>query len=370
MADSDIQLKIMPASYSEWVPDPDNPKRIAMLMSGGVDSSVSAYLLKKDGWDVVGFTMKIPVACDTGPAGCGGADARAICKELSIPHYFIDVTEAFEKLVIAPFRQAYARGTTPNPCADCNALMKLSLVWDAIESKFDIDCLGTGHYARISKCGDQYRLRRGLDKGKDQSYFLCGIKAERLGRMFFPLGEYSKEEIRKVAAEINLSTAEKPESMELCFAGAGDYRDALEGEAEGAGELLDIEGNVIGTHKGVSNYTIGQRRGLGYASTEPLYVARIDPVRNTVTLGKRGDVFAETVRAGELNVLIEEELAGDAELFGKIRSGGEPAGCRIAEYDGESLCVRFDEAVFAPAAGQKLVLYDGEDCVVAGGTIL
>jgi len=369
MTDRDVKLDIMPASFEDWVPDPEKPRRVAMLMSGGVDSSVSAYLLKKDGWDVVGFTMKIPVACDSGPAGCGGADATAVCKELDIPHYFIDVKAAFEKLVIAPFRQAYAKGITPNPCADCNALMKLSLVWDTIKSHFDIDYLGTGHYVRVvNRCG-QYRLAMGLDKGKDQSYFLSGIKAERLSRMLFPLGEYSKDQIRKLAGEINLSAADKPESMELCFAGAGDYRDALEEKSKQTGDLLDIDGNVIDTHKGVSNYTIGQRRGLGYASSCPLYVAKIDAVNNTVTLGKKEEVFTDVIAADRVNVLIPEELDESVEMFGKIRSTGSPRACRFVSFDDGVLTVKFDEPVFASTPGQKLVVYNGNEEVIAGATI-
>lgn len=369
MTDSDIKLEILPASFVEWVAGPDKPKRVAMLMSGGVDSSVSAYLLKRDGWDVVGFTMKIPVACGSDAGGCSGADATAICKELSIPHYFIDVADAFNKFVIAPFRQAYAKGITPNPCADCNTLMKLSLVWDTIKSHFDIDYLGTGHYVRTTQHGDQYRLARGLDKGKDQSYFLCGIKPDRLGKMLFPLGEYSKEEIRKLAAKINLSSAEKPESMELCFAGAGDYRDALEGKSKRSGDLLDIDGNVIGTHKGVSNYTIGQRRGLGYASSCPLYVAKIDAAKNTVTLGKKEDVFTDIIAADRVNVLIPQEMDGSAAMFGKIRSSGSPRACTFVSFEDGIVTVRFDEPVFASTPGQKLVLYNDNDEIIAGATI-
>ncbi|MBW8034350.1 MAG: tRNA 2-thiouridine(34) synthase MnmA [Planctomycetes bacterium] len=372
MSDMDHKIKLMEPSFEPWVAEKAGQKRIAMLMSGGVDSSVSAHLLKQAGWDVLGITMKVPVPqCDVGARGCCGADAAFVCHELGLKHYFVDVCDAFEELIIEPFRKSYAMGQTPNPCVDCNSLLKFSLLWDLIEKEFGIECVATGHYAKVYEGENGWRLGRGDDREKDQSYFLYGIPARRLSKLVLPLSNYSKNQIREIAGELGLSVAEKAESMELCFAGEGDYRGALgDGQAEMAGELLDIEGNVIGEHKGVSNYTIGQRRGLGYASTEPLYVSKIDPMRNTVTLGKRGDVFAESVRAVELNVLIEKELKGDVELFGKIRSGGEPKGCRVAEYGGECLCVRFDEGVFAPAAGQKLVLYDGDDCVVAGGTII
>jgi len=372
MSDKDRKIKLMKPSFEPWVAAKAGDKRIAMFMSGGVDSSVSAHLLKEAGWDVLGITMKVPVpSCGVGGRGCCGADAAFVCHELGLKHYFVDVCDVFEELIIEPFRKSYAMGQTPNPCVDCNSLLKFSLVWDLIEKEFGIEYVATGHYAKVYEGSNGWRLGRGDDRDKDQSYFLYGIPAGRLSKLVLPLSNYSKGQIREIAGGIGLSVAEKAESMELCFAGEGDYRGALgEEQAEMAGELLDIEGNVIGEHKGVSNYTIGQRRGLGYASTEPLYVAKIDPVGNTVTLGKRGELFAESVRAGKLNVLIDDELKGDVELFGKIRSGGEPRACRIAEYEGESLCVRFDEGVFAPAAGQKLVLYDEKDCVVAGGTIV
>lgn len=372
MGDNDYQIKLMDPSFEPWVPDRAGAKRIAMLMSGGVDSSVSAHLLKASGWDVLGITMKVPVPeCGVGVRGCCGVDAAFVCHELGLAHYFVDVTGAFEELIIEPFRKSYANGQTPNPCVDCNSLLKFSLVWDLIEKEFGIEHVATGHYAKVYESESGWRLGRADDRDKDQSYFLYGIASKRLSKFVLPLSNYTKEQIRAIAAELGLSIADKPESMELCFAGEGDYRGALgEGQAEQAGDLLDIEGNVIGTHKGVSHYTIGQRRGLGYASTEPLYVARIDPAGNTVTLGKRGDVVADTVRAGELNVLIPEELTPDMRLFGNIRSGGEPKPCRLEGNDGQCLTVRFDEPIFAPAAGQKLVLYDKQDCVVAGGTIL
>ena len=371
MGANDNKIKLMGPSFEPWVAGEGGDKCIAVLMSGGVDSSVSAHLLKEAGWDVLGITMKVPVPqCGVGKRGCCGADAAFVCHELGLKHYFVDVCEAFEELIIEPFRKSYAIGQTPNPCVDCNSLLKFSLVWDLIEREFGIEYVATGHYAKVYETENGWRLGRGDDRDKDQSYFLYGIPAGRLSKLVLPLSGYSKEQIREIAGQIGLSVAEKAESMELCFAGEGDYRGALgAGQAEMAGELMDMEGNVIGEHKGVANYTIGQRRGLGFASTEPLYVAKIDPMGNTVTLGKRADVSGETVRAEQLNVLIEEKLREDVELFGKIRSGGEPKRCRVVEFDGENLCVRFDEAVFAPAAGQKLVLYDGEDCVAGGGTI-
>lgn len=342
-----------------------------MLMSGGVDSSVAAHLLKEAGWEVLGITMKIPVSCDANVRGCCGADAALVCHEMSLPHYYIDVTDAFEKLIIERFRRAYARGHTPNPCIDCNTLLKFSLVWDFLQREFGIEHLATGHYARISKSGDEVRLGRAKDKAKDQSYFLYGIDAERLKNFVLPLGELTKPEVRSIAAQLNLSVAEKSESMELCFAGEGDYRLVLSGEqADKPGDITDMQGNKIAEHKGISNYTLGQRKGIGFAGGKPLYVGRIDAEANTIALGTREEVSCSTIDADCINVLIPNELKPGNRLFGKIRSYGEPRPCRIAHVSETGIKVEFDELQFAPSPGQRIVLYNDQDNIVAGGTIV
>jgi tRNA-specific 2-thiouridylase len=264
-------------------------------MSGGVDSSVTAHLLKGDGWDVLGITMRIAISCTTSSRGCCGADAALVCSELNIPHYFVDVTEAFQQLIIGPFQQSYAKGETPNPCVDCNTLLKFSLVWDLLEETFGIRCLATGHYAKVVKTHEQIRLTRAKDKAKDQSYFIYGIPREKLESFVLPLGDLklesfvlplgdlTKNQVRSIAAELDLSVADKAESMELCFAGEGDYRVALNAaEANRPGDLTDMQGNKIGTHVGVAHYTLGQRKGVGFAGGKPLYVGRIDARTNTV----------------------------------------------------------------------------------------
>ena len=345
-------------------------KQIGVLMSGGVDSSVTAHLLKEDGWDVLGVTMKVPVSCNTGGRGCCGVDAALVCNELNIPHYLVDVADAFRKLIIEPFRRSYAKGQTPNPCVDCNTLVKFSLVWDLLEEKFGISYLATGHYARVIKTEDHMRLRRARDKAKDQSYFIYGIARDRLERFVLPLGELTKDKVRSIAAELNLGVADKSESMELCFAGAGDYRAALTAtEANRPGDITDMQGKKIATHKGIANYTLGQRKGIGFAGGEPLYVGRIDPATNTVALGTRDEVSSRTIRAGQINVLIAEELVPGERLFGKIRSYGPAGACRVVDASETDMTAEFDEPQFAPCPGQKLVLYDNEDNIVAGGTI-
>jgi len=377
-------IRLMSPSFAPWAPekassraspyamkDVSEPKQIAVLMSGGVDSSVAAHLLKEDGWEVLGITMKIPVSCDTKTRGCCGADAAFVCNELNIPHYFIDVTEVFKRLIIDRFRQTYARGETPNPCVDCNTLLKFSLVWDFLQEKFGISYLATGHYARIIKTTDQVRLGRAKNKAKDQSYFLYGITKEKLERFVLPLGELTKDEVRSIAAQLKLSVADKPESMELCFAGEDDYRAALTiAEANQAGDITDMRGNKIGTHRGIANYTLGQRRGIGFAGGKPLYVGKIDAQTNTIALSTKEEISFRTVRASQVNILIHEELIRNKRLFGKIRSYGALQPCKIIEVNENDVTVEFDEPQFAPCPGQKLVLYNSNDNIIAGGTIV
>ncbi|MBC8471597.1 MAG: tRNA 2-thiouridine(34) synthase MnmA [Planctomycetes bacterium] len=363
-------IKLLGPSFSPWCPDKDRSRPIAVLMSGGVDSSVTAYLLKEQGWDVLGITMKIPVSCNTNKRGCCGADAAFVCGELNIPHYFVDVTEAFEELIIKQFRQSYSRGETPNPCVDCNTLLKFSLLWDFLEETFGISYLATGHYARVSKSNGQMRLGRAMDKTKDQSYFIYGMPPEKLQRFVLPLGELSKNEVRSTAAQLNLSVADKAESMELCFAGEGDYRLALnDAEANQQGNIIDMQGNRIGTHKGIANYTLGQRQGIGYAGGKPLYVGKIDAEANTIALGTREEVSTHTLRANRINTLIPEELVLGRKFFGKIRSYGDPQPCKLIDIGGNSIKVNFGRPQFAPCPGQRLVLYNDSDNIVAGGTI-
>lgn len=370
MADN-WNIKLLPPMFSSWKPAKDPSRQIAVLMSGGVDSSVSAHLLRQTGWDVLGITMKIPVPCAASSRNCCGTDAAFVCNELQIPHYFIDVTDAFRELVIERFRKSYENGQTPNPCVDCNTFLKFSLVWDFVRKEFGIDNLATGHYAKLVNNNGQTFLSRAKDRTKDQSYFLYGIGAERLPGLVLPLGEITKKEVRCIAAGLKLSVAEKAESMELCFAGEGDYRIALqESQSDKSGDITDMQGSKIGTHKGIMNYTIGQRRGVGFAGGKPLYVGRIDAGTNTIALGTKEEVCMRFVKAESINILIPEELAAGKHLFGKVRSYNDPQSCKVIEVSKAGMTVEFDEAVFAPTPGQRLVLYDADDNVVAGGTIV
>lgn len=340
-----------------------------MLMSGGVDSSVTAHLLKQAGWDVIGLTMKIPMAGRCGHLrACCGIEAVGVCEKLDIPHYFVDVRDAFNKLVIEPFYEAYGEGRTPSPCIDCNSLLKFGVVWELVEREFGALHLATGHYAQIISEGGCTRLKRGADRKRDQSYFIYGIPPHRLPFLHLPLGTLGKKEVRQIAQDTNLPTAARSDSMELCFAGEGDYRNALAAQAA-PGPIIDTAGNRLGEHGGVHNFTIGQRHGLRIAAKHPLYVVDIEPAEDTIIVGTREEASRREVRAAALNVLAPELLKQGARFRGKARSVGEPEACTLVHAGTDLLSVRFDEPLFAPAPGQHLVLYTQDGCVAAGGVI-
>lgn len=363
-------LQLFPPSFSPWR-EIGSKRAIAVLMSGGVDSSVTAMLLQESGWNVLGITMKIPAAenCNQ-KRPCCGAEAAIICNELGIPHYFVDVEEAFRRYVIEPFQHAYMEGRTPNPCIDCNTFLKFGLVWELLEKSFGVTHLATGHYARVVTVAQEARLARAVDQAKDQSYFLYGIPRSRLARFVLPLGDLEKREVRSLARAAKLSVADRDESMELCFAGEDDYRQALAPPGKQAqGPILDTAGNVLAQHNGIFNYTLGQRKHLGVAAGEPRYVVRILPEEQTVIIGTREEASSKQVRAENINVLISEQLGPGNILFGKIRSRGEPESCTVSTIENGTIRVQFETPQFAPCPGQCLVLYNKMGQVVAGGTI-
>ncbi len=363
-------MKLSSPTTKPWTPGADSDRNVAVMMSGGVDSSATALLLKRQGWNVVGITMNIPRAqgCDA-KRSCCGMEAGYVAQALDIPHYFVNVRNEFERLVIQPFREWYLEGRTPSPCVDCNTDLKFGIVWDLIREQFEIEHLATGHYAIVTADGDEAYLSRAADRSRDQSYFLYGILRERLGRLHLPLGGLAKAEVREITRRVGLPVARRQDSMELCFAGEDDYRKAIASERQKAGPILDVDGNVLGAHLGIANFTIGQRKGIGIAAREALFVVAISSEDNSVTVGPREKLYSTEVTAGCVNVLISDLLTPGGRLRGKIRSQGEPAGCTVREMDGCQLAVRFDEPQFAPTPGQRLVLYDERDRVVAGGTI-
>jgi tRNA-specific 2-thiouridylase len=369
-------FKLQRSSHLAWQPAKQIDKQIAVLISGGVDSSTAAYLLKQHGWDVLGVTMKIPVTISANKRTCCGTDAALVCDQLAVPHYFVDVTEAFEEFIIKPFRQSYTEGQTPNPCVDCNTFLKFSFLWDFLQEKFGITFLATGHYARVYKLGpggadERFFLGKAKDNAKDQSYFLYGISPQRLANLVLPLGELTKEQVRAIAADANLPVAEKSESMELCFAGEGNYRAVLTDAAfNKPGDITDMQGNKIAEHNGIVNFTIGQRRGVGFAGGIPLYVGKIDAEKNTITLGTKEQVSSLTVSANQINILVPEELVAGTRFFGKIRSYADSHPCKLTKVNNDVMTVEFDQPQFAPCPGQRLVLYNTKDCITAGGTII
>ena len=349
-------------SLKPWKPD-HSRKSLCMLMSGGVDSSVAAFLLKKAGWNVLGLTMLLPMSSSE------EQEPVSICKTLDIPHYFLDVAEFFKNNVIRPFEKDYMEGKTPSPCVDCNKAIKFGIVKEYIKNHFGIDNIATGHYIRIIHEGDNTYLAKAVNHAKDQSYFLYCINKEHLNNLYFPLGDLSKDEVREIARKENFSSSNRPESMELCFAEEGDYRKSLSCSDKSSGSILDTEGNVIGQHNGIWNYTIGQRKGLGISAPEPLFVLSIIPEKNIIIAGSRSQAYCTNVSAYKINILQPKAYKPETVLHGKIRSTGNTQLCRIKTADEENLLVEFLEPVFAPASGQHLVLYDDFERIVAGGTI-
>lgn len=354
---------------------------VVVAMSGGVDSSVAAALLKEQGHDVIGVTLNVwpeasPAEADARHSACCSLDsvedARRVADRLGVPHYTLNFRDVFDRTVIQNFVEEYASGRTPNPCVRCNrfvkfeALLAKALSWGA-------DYLATGHYARVGRSADgRYTLRKAVDGSKDQSYALYSLTQEQLAHALFPLGEMEKAETRRLAAELGLVTAEKPESQEICFVSDDDYAAFLRRRLPATacpGPIRNREGAVLGTHPGVAFFTVGQRRGLGVAAGRPLYVVEIVPEENAVVVGELEEVYSHGLVAEDVNwVSIEEpEEAVRVDARIRYRASEVPARARVCA-DG-ALVVEFDEPQRAVSPGQAVVLYQG-DLVVGGGTIV
>ncbi len=348
-------------------------KKALVAMSGGVDSSVAALLLKQNGYDVTGVTMCLGVAegSDGEDARCCGAsaieDARRVCGRLGIAHYVLDYSAHLEEKVIRKFVAEYRRGRTPNPCIDCNRYLKFGNLLAAARST-GFDFLATGHYAEIGREGEAYFLKRPRDRVKDQTYFLYPIVREALPSILFPLAPFTKEEVRSMAHTAGLPVAEKAESQDICFVTQKSYRTfvqekGLEGKP---GVIVDMEGKILGGHKGLTFYTIGQRSGLGISSPFPLYVVSLDVSTNSVVVGEKKNLYAKGLVAGDLNILTRDgHLPPVAEA--KIRYGKKAASCALFLLE-DKLRVIFDETQEAITPGQAVVCYQ-EDRVLAGGVI-
>jgi tRNA-specific 2-thiouridylase len=336
-------------------------------MSGGVDSSLSAALLKDQGFAVEGVTMKL-----TAGVCCDIASAQAVCRHLGIPHRIVDMQTVFEQSVVRDFIEEYRAGRTPNPCVRCNDIIKFeALLSHARREGFDR--LATGHYARIERepSSDRYLLKKGCDTEKDQSYFLYRLTQEQLRFVLFPLGAHRKSEVRRMASERGLPAAGRPESQEVCFVPDNDYRAFLKQHAPEVvrdGEMVMTDGSVVGRHEGVAFYTVGQRRGLGIAAGGRLYVVRIDPVKNRVVLGQRRDLEASFLEVSSAHFQCFERLETPLSVEVKVRYRSALQRATIRLVKSGRISVAFDHPVTGVTPGQAAVFYSG-DAVVGGGII-
>jgi len=333
---------------------------ILLLMSGGVDSSVSALLLRET-YNIIGVTMKIPNSS-------AHEHAQAAAKQLGIFHITIESEKIFTEYVIDKFVNSRKHGLTPNPCADCNKALKFGLIPKAAEEMLGLGDLriATGHYASILVNMNHKYICRASDLSKDQSYFLCDLSSNVVQKLIFPLGKISKHEVRKIARSANIESAENPESMDTCFVIPNEVFNMNK-----QGNIKGFDGIVLGKHKGVGNYTVGQRKGLGIAAKEPLYVLGIDAANNSIIVGTNGEAYKKNVHADKTNNFTDKPSNHmiNKILFGKTRSRGEPSACRVTEIDDQGFSVEFVEPQFAPTPGQRLVCYDECGAILLGGVI-
>jgi tRNA-specific 2-thiouridylase len=363
--------------------------KIAVAMSGGVDSSAAAALLKEQGHELVGFTMQLwnqrrGISVDENgdplPSRCCSLDdvydARRVAESLGIPFYVLNLEKDFERDVVEPFVESYLSGETPIPCVACNSRLKFASL-DRMAVSLGCDKVATGHYARVEydEAKNRYRLYRGRNHWKDQSYFLWELTQDQLSRAYFPLGDMLKSEVREIARQANLYTAEKQESQEICFVPDGDYagfidrylehEDRLE-ELPGPGDIVNTRGEKIGTHTGIHRYTIGQRRGLGIAHEKPLYVVQIERARNRIIAGEKEELDSFEFTARGVNWVAFDEPAEPVRANVKVRYRHEPAPATIYALPDARARIVFDEPQAAITPGQATVFYDGEETIGGG----
>ncbi len=356
-------------------------RKVVVGMSGGVDSSVAAWLLKEQGYDVIGVTMQIWQDEDTevqeAEGGCCGLsavdDARRVAMDIGIPYYVMNFKDEFRRQVMDYFAAEYMSGRTPNPCIACNRYVK----WESLLRRslsIGADYIATGHYARIEQLPNgRYAIKKSVTAAKDQTYALYNLTQEQLSHTLMPVGNYHKDEIRDMAEKLGLPVASKPDSQEICFIPDHDYASFIEeytGKTMKPGNFVDLDGNVLGRHKGISHYTVGQRKGLNLAMGYPVFVVAIRPETNEVVLGNGQDVFTDVVRCNQLNWMAldgigEEEVSVNA----KIRYSHKGASCKIRRIGEDMVECRFEEPVRAATPGQAVVFYQ-DDYVAGGGTIL
>lgn len=350
-------------------------KKVVIGLSGGVDSSVAAYLLKENGYDVIGVTMKTWHGEDKPQAECAGAgiveDAEKVAKMLNIPYHVIDFHKEFDENVVSYFVNEYVCGHTPNPCIICNRTVK----WEALLKKakeFGAEYIATGHYSNIVKLQNgRYSIKRAACKEKDQTYVLYNLTQEQLAHTLMPVGGYSKDKIRSIAKNIGLSVAEKSDSQEICFIPDNDYAGFIEshtGEESIPGNFVDINGNILGRHKGIINYTVGQRKGLGIALGYPVFVLKILPETNEVVLGSNEQVFSSRLVADKVNFMGIEDIDENEKYMAKIRYNHKGALCNIKRLENGKIECIFEQPQRAVTPGQAVVFY--KDDYIAGGGII
>jgi tRNA-specific 2-thiouridylase len=360
--------------------NPAVPERVLIAMSGGVDSSVAAYLTQQAGYDCAGATMRlfdnelIGVEWESGCCSLADVeDARAVCASLGMPHYAFNFADSFAEQVIDRFVAAYERGTTPNPCIDCNRFLKFERLLDRAR-QIGCEYVATGHYARREydeRCG-RYLLKRGVDRTKDQSYVLYAMTQDQLAHTLLPLGELTKERARQIAREQNFPTAEKRESQDICFVPGGGYGAFIRrytGRAYTSGAVIGTDGTQIGTHGGIVDFTVGQRKGIGIAAAHPLYVKAIDARANTVTVGTERELYSRRAVVHDINLIAYTHLDRPLTATAKHRYRSAEKPVTVTQLDAGTLEVVFDEPQKAITNGQALVIYK-DDTVVGGGTIV
>ncbi|MBI4682010.1 MAG: tRNA 2-thiouridine(34) synthase MnmA [Nitrospirae bacterium] len=357
--------------------------KVIVAMSGGVDSSVAAYLLKKQGFDVIGLSFELWDRRDLSSSNaCCSLEtielAKSVANKIGIKHYTADVRDAFYSHVIETFCESYIKGVTPNPCILCNKYIKFDFLLKKAKER-DADFISTGHYARIESQGSGVRgqggnrrlLKKGIDPIKDQSYVLYVMKQEELAKTIFPLGEMKKEETRQIAKDIGLANALRAESQEICFIGDDNYSDFIKNfspEALQPGKIFDTSGKVLGEHKGIAFYTIGQRRGLGISALKPNYVVDINHKNNTIIVGSRDDAMGKNLKVKDLNWIYIDSITAPIKAHVKIRSTMKEKPSTIHPLKDNRVLIEFDDPQWAPASGQSAVFYQG-DLVIGGGII-